>query len=73
MPNDIRRSEKGENTAYLNIHVASRLGPSYFAGFLDRVADEEFQRWQFSVGYGSSYLNPSRRFGDGDYVGIECE
>ncbi|MBZ9988855.1 hypothetical protein LB572_17290 [Mesorhizobium sp. BH1-1-5] len=49
--------------------LLNELCSQYFAGFLDRVNDEEFQQWLFE-GYDiAGYLNPSRQLGPGDEIG----
>jgi hypothetical protein len=39
---------------------------TFFAGFLDRIDDEEFQNWLLEVYDTSGYFDPERRPGPGD-------
>ncbi|UVK43646.1 hypothetical protein BPNPMPFG_005461 [Mesorhizobium sp. AR07] len=49
--------------------LLEELCPEYYAGFLDRVNDEEFQDWMME-GYDiAGYLNPGRPLGPGDELG----
>jgi hypothetical protein len=49
--------------------LLDELCPEYYAGFLDRVDDEEFQAWMMEGYDVSGYLNPGRQLGPGDEIG----